>query len=76
MTCEIIGDAIVCFGGKIKEVVLESGKKFWFEHHAWSGAIIWADEYCSVDWDNWWDDKEISAWVDDYYTKFPKGVVK
>ena len=67
MTCNFIGNGIVCTSNNFRFVELETGEKFVFEHHSWSGAIIWKDEDMLEEIENWWDNDNISKYVVCYY---------
>ena len=67
MTCNFIGNGIVCTSNNFRKVVLTTGERFVIEHHAWSGAIIWEDEDMLKEIENWWDNKNISKYVDWFY---------
>lgn len=68
MTCIKINNGIICSGTlSIQEISLSDGTKLWFEDHKNFGPFFWLDEDCTNEYENWWDNEELSKFVDIFY---------
>lgn len=70
MTCIPIKNGFLCVpNSTFQKLTLEDGQEVWFEDNKNFGPFFWCDEDCTNEFERWWDNEELSIFVDDYYPR-------
>ena len=70
MTCILIKNGIICTtNANFMKLALKDGQEVWFEDNLLFGPFFWYDEDWTNEFERWWDNEELSKFVDDYYPK-------
>lgn len=70
MTCIPIKNGSICItNANFMKLKLQDGQEVWFEDNRLFGPFFWHDEDCTEELDRWWDNEELSNFVEDYYPK-------